>query len=441
MKKKLALLTISVAAAATIWIWLIDFTGLQYIRFYCYGHLFCYQIAQIIEKPFWQKLIPTTKVLDPFFWPLTLSKPKIPEGKIYRLIIQNNDFQNLVDNLPTDPKGYLTSKYKKTQPATLIHSNQSIPAKVRFRGISFNHWRNPKKSWRIYLPTPTQSGKKVLDFIIPEDKNFFVYFAAGSYAKKLGIMLSQPEIAYLSINNGQFLPYLLLEIHNNNDFLERRGASAGPLFTDRDPYPNMPLLYENIEGWEVANANDLPSPPDFAPVEELVKLMQLNDVEFEKRLPALVDMPSFYAWNALAMLLGNRLEDEHHNTLIYQNPASGKLEFIPSDIEINTRRVFEESKLPTFDQPYNPFISRVLSIPAFKEKRDKLLRNFTADRNNLSQALAAVDSEYRQTTPYFLQDSWKNYSRLSYFVETTRVRRALIERFDHINKVLTSNDE
>lgn len=440
MKKKLALLTIFVAAAATIWIWLIDFTGLQSIRFYCYNHRFCNPIAQVIENPFWQKLFPTTKVFDPFFWPLTLSKPKISEEKIYRLIIQNNDFQNLVDNLPIDPKGYLTSKYKKTQPATLIHSNQSIPVKVRFRGISFNHWRNPKKSWRIYLSTPTQSGKKVLDFIIPEDKNFFVYFAAGSYAKKLGIMLPQPEIAYLSINNGQFLPYLLLEIHNN-DFLERRGASAGPLFVDRDPYPDMPPLYENIEGWEVANANDLPNPPDFAPIKELVKLMQLNDAEFERRLPSLVDIQSLYAWNALAMLLGNRLEDEHHNALIYQNPASGKLEFIPSDIGIDTRRIFEESKLSTFDQNYNPLVSRILNIPAFKQQRNELLEKFTAGQDNLSQALATADSEYRQATPYFLQDSWKNYSNISYFVETARVRRALIERFDHINKVLTSNDE
>ena len=435
MKKKLAILIIFLNTAV-IWIWLIDFTGLQSIRFYCYDHRFCNPIAQVIENPFWQKLFPTTKVFDPFFWPLTLTKPKIPEEKIYRLIIQNNDLQNLINNLPANPKGYLTSKYKKTQPATLTYLDRQYPVKVRFRGISYNHWLYPKKSWRVNLQSPSViRGENILDFVIPEDKNFYVYFAATSYAQALDLLLPHPSLSYLSVNNGPPRPYLLLEAVGT-DFLERRRLAPGWLFADRDPYPDMPPLYESIRGWKTVEKLDNTNYLDLVPIAALIQLIHKDDDTIRQQLPQLVNMPSFYKWQALAMLIGNRLEDDHHNALIYQNPTNGLLEFIPADIGIDTRRIFAEAELPTFDQPYNPLVSRILSIPEFKQERDKLLKSFVDNRSHLTDALTAIDIESQQAQSKIILDTDKNLSNISYFVETRRVKQALAVRFNHIARVL-----
>lgn len=425
------------------WIWLIDFNGLQSIRFYCYDYRFCYQVAQVIENPFWQKFITNanTKLFDPLFWPLTLNKKGMPKEKMYKIIISEKSLKALINNLPTDTREYLTSKYKKKQPAALIYMDQSIPIKVHFRGISYNHWIYPEKSWKVYVSSPIEpQGERVLNFVLPNDKDFFAYFAAASYAKTLDITLPQSDVAYLSINNGHYTPYLLLE-SIDSDFLERRGKIVGPLFRDRDPYPNMPALYDSIERWEISNADSIPQTADFAPITSLIDAMKLDDDTFAEQLPKIVDMESFYKWNILAILINNKLEDDYHNVLVYFNPTSGKLEFLPSDISVDIYRTIKEAELPTFDQPYNPLVSRILSIPDFKTKRDQILWSFIKNRGHLNRALAAFDESAGRVTPYLLLDNLKNYSNLNYLVQTKKIKQALEVRFNHIYKVLSTQYE
>lgn len=444
IKKRLTAVTlIFFSGFIIIWIWLIDFTGLQLIRHYCYYYHFCYQVAQIIEQPFWQNLSNTTgtKIFDPLFWPFTLNEQDIPVEKKYQIIIREKNLKELIDNLPSNPKEFLTSKYKKKQPATLIYYHKSIPIETHFRGISSNHWINPKKSWRVYASDPIEtSGRKILDFVIPEDKNFFSYFAAASFAKELNIPLPQSEIVYLSINNGAYLPYLLLEIKDSN-FLEKKGITDGFLFTDRDPYPNMPPLYERSEGWEISNIGTVKQETDFTPIQRLIETMKLDDEKFTQELPLIIDMQSFYAWNTLAVLLDNTLENEKHNIFLYFNPVSGKLEFFPADISVNTYRIFENFNSTTFDYPYNPLVTRVLSIPAFRIERDNLLRSFVGNHEHLNRALAAFDKQANQATPYFLSDGLKNYSNLAYLIQVKRIKQRLEARFNLAHRILNGQRE
>ena len=358
------------------------------------------------------------KLPDILFIPYLFAKGSIPT---YRLTIPLDNIIRMNAALPPDPfLGKLEEENKEYVRGEFTDPERgySIPVHLKYRGISPNHWNALQKSYRVQFPDGNfWQGQRLVTFVTPYDRNYYVEPLNMYRAKKFGLMYLDMQFARLNINGQDAGVYLAFE-HWSPELLAKKGLPETKLFgMQSDPVASGSLLsrYENI-----ADELDIKK-------EELAALFALRDHAddrlFAKLLPQLVDMDKLYAWNILTILSGSTHQTEEANGILFFDTSRGKFEIVPWDTEI------ADVVNHPYDDTTSKLMTRVLSIPEFRAERDRRLTAYLDDPKNLEDDLAFYDRLAKETRTDFLKDVSKFHNDLQFLSIVARDRTWITNAF------------
>ena len=166
-------------------------------------------------------------------------------------------------------------------------------------------------------------------------------------------------------------------------------------------------------------------------LDKLLTYLTLDDEEFFKRVPEVLDINKFLTWQAHSQLLFNYNQGLTHNANLTMNRSTGKLEFLPWDVAMRNPDEYSlyETKL------YNPVAQKILANPAWLCQRDKILLDYTSEDNNLNEAVNYMDNLYQQTRWAFYRDNQKLFLNLGLDIRYRMLRSWLVKGHQKIKQV------
>ena len=386
----------------------------------------------ILQQPIAQHFVHTyfsiRKVSDILFFPYIFAKNELPT---YSLRISSDNINRLNERLSIDPiSGKLKDENKIFVKAYFTSTESGLEyddyVKVRYRGLSANHWNSLKKSLRIQFPDENYfNGVRLMNFVTPYDRGYFIEPLNMYRAKKLGLIDLEMYFSRLHINGFDSGVYLTFE-HWSPEFLAKKSLPESPLFGVRDELEMShtdPLYYKNYLDEDGTRDN-----------EELRAFLRLlyeaDDKTFKSLIPEILNMESFYKWSVLNIVSGTNHQDESHNTILYFNGVTGKFEIIPWDLNVG------DPKIRPYNDAHSVLMNRVFSINAFKTRRNEILDEYLKDDTNLLDDLSFYDGLYADTKKEFFNDSYKLHNNLKFLKTVRDDRKLIIENWENAKKVL-----
>lgn len=348
---------------------------------------------------------------------------------VYEVTLDPGKLEEIYKSLPKEDVGMLPDEAKDSKQASLKVGGQTYSARLGVHGDTSLHWLYEKKSWQIKVEGEnTPDGMREMMFIVPI-RRYFVLEQFNNYrAKKLGLFVPESKFANLKINGRNMGAYFLTEGWSEDLLASAGVAMPTNLYGERAI--NEPV-FDGVEFWKKYTRNSEQKFDDYGELRRLLDLIRSADDEtFRKNIFTLIDEENFYDWYIHALLSGSTHQDWAHNLRIYFDRSSGKLKFIPWDVGAWSTEGF------SVDSNYNPLISRVIAIPEFKLKRDKLLYKYVADPYNLEDDLAAYDKAAAEARAAFYKDPLKEYSNKYYDDEVARYREIVKNNFSSIRNYL-----
>lgn len=368
------------------------------------------------------------KLTDTFFLPYYFKSHQLP---VYELNLSPNNYITLNKNMPDPTKTrLLTDEYKQYLPAKLKYDQLEYDVDVSYWGVDFDHWHNPKKSWRIkFNPDKPFIGQTTINLIIPEDRGMYLEELSNYRANKLGLIVSNSQFVVLKVNGQTQGVYWQVE-HWTPAFLERSGLPVGNLYGEDDEAllkTETKPLFSSIKYWTKYTQDEIYSEDNYAEMAILLDLINnVSDEEFFQKLPQILDMDNFLIWQAHSVLMGSTHQGSTRNLRPYWHPALGKFYIFPWDV------------LGDYGWPvdYHPLVARVLKNPDWLEKRNQILQDYLSNPQNLADDLKYYDQLVDQTKTAVFQDYRKFFSNFGYLRQLKQTRQQLIDQFELIKTSL-----
>ncbi|AKM79421.1 MAG: hypothetical protein UX85_C0006G0015 [Candidatus Beckwithbacteria bacterium GW2011_GWB1_47_15] len=382
----------------------------------------------------WQTNVVTylTKLTDVFYLPYWFKSSGLP---VYELTLNPDDYVFLNRNLP-DPKatgGILADKFKQFVPASFDFEGRQYQVRVRYRGVDFDHWTRPKKSWRVNFGSGQPFfGQTAINLIIPEDRGMYLEELSNYRAKKMGLIVPESRFVVLKVNGQTEGVYWQTE-QWNEAFLEKNDLPIGNLYGEIDQEVRLAEqqpIFASLKFWRKYSQDEVFAEDNYTELSLLLDLLNnVSDEEFFTRLPYILDIDNFIAWQAHSVLMGSIHQDHLHNFRLYWHPALGKFMVMPWDV------------LGGVGWPanYHPLASRVLKNPDWLAKRNQILAAYVNNPDNLADDLAYYDQLAAQTKTAVFQDYKKFFSNIGYLRQLEKTRRELISQFQLIQQKLDSD--
>ena len=251
-----------------------------------------------------------------------------------------------------------------------------FPARFRFRGDSFWHWKSKQKSWKIQLKGGQRfEGKREFNLINPKSPTTLQWPLSSYLALSMG--LKTPRLRHVHARlNGKYLGVLYLVENFDHDFSVQNGFPEGALYEDEAHGPYHHLSWEELDAWNIR-------PPGFKqkfqagrnPQERYERfLYELlgcaaieDDQQFLTALEGLVDIRRYLKWWVHCIICFDIHQDRRHNNRLYLDPTSARFRQIPWDMTIGN------NPFGTVDLNLNPIIERILQFPEYVHARNEIL--------------------------------------------------------------------
>ena len=389
---------------------------------------------RLTKLMFRHTVVSLEKISDLLFLPYFFRTTKL---ETYHLFIPPNNLASMNRALPED-RGFvvLAEKNKVFVSGAFTSGEYGSDIDVRYRGELQNHWIDNKKSFRIDFPSETlYRGMRSLNLVIPDDRQYLVEPLNAYRAKKLGILAPDYYFVRVDLNGVDNGVYLAFE-QWSQEWLEKK-----PLATD-----SAVLQWENVEGnldpREILAPEGLPAwntvwNEEHIATERLQALVGIlhepSDKKFERLVPSVLNMDAFYSWNIVAILARGYHQMTGNNLMFFYNGATGKFEPIINHIERG-----DEEDILSFDE-VGLLSRRTLSIPAFREERDRRLLADGHDKTNLEDDLAYYDTLASVMRPEFLSDSVKTVSNFALLRNLKDDRQYIIDSFNAAPGAIVDN--
>jgi len=396
------------------------------IGFFLFGYLFFrFRSSLFITKLTDKRWIFVTvnqlaKITDIPFSFYQLYSNKLPT---YQIFIKGKDLEVLKNSLSQVGKKNIIVDFKQVPAVFIADNGKAYKAKTRYRGNTSVHWGYPKKSWRINLSANNQfNGLKTIDFIIPEDRELVLEHLANFRAKKLNLLSPDSWFANLQINQkSQGIYYATEKI--DEDFILKRGLT-GTLFAEKDDVDNWNFpIYSSIKRWRTY-PEDIHH-PDYKYLKQLLDLINNPDATTQELL-ALVDLDNFLNWQVHGLLMASFAQEKTGNNRLFYNHQINKFQLIPWDTGSRHER-YED-----LDRLYNPLADKLLADPDIRAKRNKKLKEYIVDPDNLNEDLEFFEDALKQIYIPLMQDNMKFYANIKYLLDIKTYRSWMIEHFDNL---------
>jgi len=349
-------------------------------------------------SPTWRSF---KKIVDiPYIMYGSLQPTHLP---VYKIKLTKNDRFNLLNNLPNYPQqNKMTEDFRDTVKAEFsTDSYYTNDAKIRYRGVSPNHWNAIKKSWQVSVPPDALlHGREDFRFFIGEDKGWIKAFLWNHLGDKLHILTLEAEPVELIVNERPMGLYILMEGWEPG-FLERNNRKPGSLYSNiNSNISNVDLFRtEYVRQWS-DRSNELIDPEDVPHLKQFVTVVaNTPDSVFAQEIAPIVDLDQFYRWTLATLLSGNFNQGNSANLNFYFNADTRKFE-----------PIFFDATLTPLSDPIDlsnhRLASRVLSAPELRTEFENIARLYLTDAN-LEDDLRFYDEMTEKIRPALYQDTVK----------------------------------
>lgn len=258
-------------------------------------------------------------------------------------------------------------------PAMLKVGNNRYKIGLSFRGNVIR--KKKKKSYQIIFRKPhVVNGAHEIHLNAEfNDVSLIRNKLSLDFFDRIGVISPHSKHVLLYMNGSCKGIYLELESFDQF-FLQKRKLSKGPIIYATDYYANFSLLTpENKlktrlnEGYSIKYGHK----KDLANLEEFIALINsLNNEEFEKKIPQILDVNQYLKWLSGVVCTQN-FDGFIHNYALYQNGETGVYEITPWDYDGTWGRDLRGEPLEHDYVPitgYNTLTGRLLHFPSFKKK-------------------------------------------------------------------------
>jgi len=389
----------------------------------------------LIKTPIGQMILAPYRMLrktsDIFYFGYEFKSNDLP---VYKLEIKPDDLKFLNDNLPEPFSGNrLTSEYRERVSAKFYFNGKEYKVKVRYRGNVSNHWANAKKSWDINFDKDNPfNGLDGINLIIPEDRGIVLEHTNNYRAKKMGLFPLHTSYAVLKVNGKNHGLYFQVEPWDENYLVKHELIDDAKMFEYYEDWSDSSgnlYSFEQLSNFDQKSGDGIGQDEDYAPLNIFIDLVNnASDVEFAKKIPEVVDLDRFLAWQAHHMLASS-FHSVGRNTRFFVDRETGKMVFVPWDVSMwDPESVLEKSVAK--------FYNRMLLVPEFAYQRNQILWEYVKDKDNLEDDLKFYDQELAKIKAAMAQDHLKLDGTSWFFDEVKRNREQIIANFESVKEVL-----
>ncbi len=359
------------------------------------------------------------KMSDIVFLPqIVLSEDRLPH---FDLRLSGRDIEKLNSALPQgdytaiEAAGLvfnaLEGDAKKRVNAKILYEGKEYDVRVGYRGVSYNHWYFPKKSWAVEFKKESPIGIQSIDLIIPEDRGYLNEELNHYRARKLGLIVPESGFVNLTVNGSSHGVYWLVEDWSKEMLVKNGKSLSGCIFGARPTGQNIgeEVFWKEYTG----NCND-----EDLVLGKFLGLTRISDADFIQEAPKVLNIEQVLRWEVATRLAGSSDTTHGYNERIYFDDITGKFELLPWDVSIETLG-------ERMDVPYDELITRLLSVEENIKRRNEILKEYL-DGNNLEDDLAFYDALFDKTKIAFYRDRLKNESNLE-FNEKVAANKAIIQ--------------
>ncbi len=374
------------------------------------------------------------KLIDVVYWPQAMfSSSQLAK---YELIISSKDLDFLNNNLPeTYANNFLTSEYRQEVSGTLKVAGKEYEVKVRYRGDTDVHWRDPKKSWLITFKNDYLEGQKEIHLIIPDDRLYLIEEFNFYRARKFGLVTPPSKFVNLFVNGESYGVYWQFEGWGK-EMLEKQNVPGDiNLYGGVDAWDErwQGMLYDRYDSlyfWHKFSKDLVTEVNNYSDLKHLLDIIDNPDDEyFKKHIGQILDLDSFYQWHITSYLVVGAHQGGA-NARFYFNPTKGKFEFMPWDVALG------DLPPPLLETRSLRLEDRILMVPEFLHERNKLLWQYVGNDQNLADDLNYYEKLDKLTKNDFYKDFKKVDDNLTYRRKVGEYKDKIIGSFNYIKENL-----
>lgn len=302
---------------------------------------------------------------------------------------------------------HLPESGQRAQSAQISIGSETLPATVKYNGISINHWGMPNKSWGVKLDQGNYHGMNGFNLVIPRAITQLENWLGNEMGRRLGILSPDSEFVHFRLND-KYDGVRLLQENFQMNFLKRRNLPLGKIFfgdiTPQQIYNGVrrEKLFSETAGWEAIAPDKGDTSLD--EVSQVIRLIQnnKNPYSFYAGLSHVMDIESLLRYMALLEIVCSVHIDETHNWKLYLNPETKKLQ----PIVFNAVAYYWNNTRP-LDIMSNQLFRAVLGIPGFRERKDQIIWEAIHGKLSTNELQGLVSSEVDRIRADMHAFAWK----------------------------------
>ncbi|MFT7507214.1 MAG: parallel beta-helix repeat protein [Acidimicrobiales bacterium] len=387
--------------------------------------------VELLSSPIVHRMIPTYRSLrklpDIIFIPWSAFTKSSLET--YEISISPQNIERMNEALPNVPfNSVLLDESKLWVSAHFRTQGYEANVKIRYRGNLPSHWNAYQKSYSIKFDKDNLfQGKRKLTLIIPSDRRYIDMQLNSYRAEKLGLIHPDEFLVNVEVNGADKGVLLAFESWSQ-PWIEKMPISALSEIYGLDEYENGMTYQDRWSSW---NAEE---PIDFDPLKTLEEIIvHAPDDVFKRLIPQLIDIEDWYAWDVMKILAAGYHEDTDttfgaNNLVLIFDRAEGLFKPVPYNTIIYTpsNRLLTGQPGIAGAPPY--LFQRILSIPAFRERRDEVFAEYV--KNEKADDLLFVENWKKTYNREFLLDNAKNDNHFMYLSKIDESAQSIKEHFD-----------
>lgn len=302
-------------------------------------------------------------------------------------------------------------------------------ANVRFRGWYYDHYRFPKKSWRVKLSRKKLiNGQKYFNVVNPRSVGILNDSWQYELLNKQGFLISQQKLVSARVN-GEFSGVQFYFEQPDDKLLTRYNTPIGQIYGEQAGFFGIDQM-ANLDNWEIHSGEK-----SYDPLVTLIDtLRKKGQKEFKEEINQILDVNNYLHYLADAAIT-RKINPSSHNNRLFFDVKKGLFQIWPWYQMSNLQTNFKKAKTRGPYLLLNDFAHGLLDIPEYFEAYQKLIwqklntnyhRDVIIDLFDQVQESSRVDVESDAHINTFSQDAYMNSGQMKTIREEIRKNLALL---------------
>lgn len=436
MKKTIFVSAVIAVVGFATWVWFIEFGGWDAVFDYTTRHPRLFRLKNLLDHPItYYKWRSSMKVFDPLYPQYWYRQKNL---KTFDLFISNADLRKLNASLPEPySSGNLAKENRVKVKGEIVTDGVKKEVKVSYRGNSFNHWSDVKKSWKLEFNTGEE-----LQLILPSDRGYFSESLSNYRAGKLGLLAQNDDWAWLRVN-GEDIGVYYMTGGWNEYWLEKSGRQVSQLVGELDYQTGdviFPVVWDGVWNWKFyAYRTNRKFPNSYYLQQFLNAVNNVGGEQFTQAIGQVVDIESLVRWKALSIINNSSHTNDVHNWRMWLNPDSLKFHIIPVDMAISMTERDPSEKSLIIDRAIDKFSAKIHGSARLTLAVDKALWDYVKDDYQINDDLKYWDGLAERLLPEMYADRKKHYGNIS-LRKISLMRQKIKSHYEKIRNYLVKED-